>query len=53
MEDATPTLFDFEFEIRMQGAKSSEGDGRTAADIEREMSEAKRREMEGEPRGTE
>jgi hypothetical protein len=32
------TLFDdLDFEVAMTGRKSSEGDGRTAADIEREM----------------
>jgi hypothetical protein len=28
---------DLEFEVTMEGRKTSEGDGRTAADIEREM----------------
>ena len=37
------TDFDIDVEIEMEGFKSSEGDGRTAADIRREMQEAKDR----------
>lgn len=36
--DLIKKLFDdFEFEVKVEGRKTSEGDGRTAADIEREM----------------
>lgn len=34
-------MLDLEYEIKVKGFKSSEGDGRTAADIEREREEAK------------
>lgn len=30
------SLLDFDYDVTFAGAKSSEGDGRTAADIERE-----------------
>lgn len=33
-------VFDIEFETDFTGRKTSEGDGRTAADIEREEAEA-------------
>lgn len=35
-------LDDLDFEVSFSGQKSSEGDGRTAADIEREMMEEDR-----------
>jgi len=42
MDDESITLTaDFEVVVITEGFKSSEGDGRTAADIEREMEAAK------------
>jgi hypothetical protein len=39
MDDELRKLLDFDIEIKAEGHKSSEGDGRTAADIEREIAE--------------
>lgn len=47
------SLFDFDLEIKMEGHKSSEGDGRTAADIESEMVESKEHFPEEGPNGPE
>lgn len=47
--DVKSLLAEIEFEVHVEGHKSSEGDGRTAADIEREQAAQKR---EGE-HGTE
>jgi hypothetical protein len=35
-------VLDLEVDIAVEGHKSSEGDGRTAADVERELEEMKR-----------
>ena len=40
---------DFDVTVSVEGHKSSEGDGRTAADIERERAQAKKTEAPTEP----
>lgn len=41
IRDIIRGMIDFEVEFTVSGYKSSEGDGRTAADIEKELSEAR------------
>ena len=38
-DEVAAALADIDFEVRVEGRKTSEGDGRTAADIERERDE--------------
>ena len=40
-------LDDLDFEVQVSGRKSSEGDGRTAADIERELAHQDPEELDG------
>jgi hypothetical protein len=49
----TDPQLDFDVEIAMDGHKSSEGDGRTAADVRRELEQAREREKEETPDGPE
>jgi hypothetical protein len=53
MSETLRPLIDFEVEVKVSGYKSSEGDGRTAADVEREHEEehAKRKTELNEAKG--